>query len=89
VYRARYRYRIKNVAEIKVMMNNPSKVGKSREIVNEYWSNWTMDLFISYSSLYLYLVDIPREGERTPSDQILELIKDIKDSIKSSNREPD
>jgi hypothetical protein len=47
VYRARYRYRIKNVAEIKVMMNNPSNVGKSREIVNEYWSNWTMDLIIS------------------------------------------
>jgi hypothetical protein len=48
VYRARYRYRIKKVAEIKVMMNNPSKVGKSREIVNEYWSNWTMDLSVSH-----------------------------------------
>jgi hypothetical protein len=34
-------------------------------------------------------VDIPREGESTPSDQILELIKDIKDSIESSNSEPD
>ena len=33
------------------MMNNPSKVGKSREIVNEYWSNSTTDLSISYLSL--------------------------------------
>jgi hypothetical protein len=36
-----------------------------------------------------YWVDIPREGESTPSDQVLELIKDIKDSIESSNSEPD
>lgn len=34
-------------------------------------------------------MDIPRESERTPSDQVLELFKDIKDSIESSNSEPD
>jgi hypothetical protein len=43
-----------------------------------------------HPSSYTWItVDIPREGESTPSDQILELIKDIKDSIKSSNSEPD
>jgi hypothetical protein len=50
---------------------------------------WTCPSATGTANDVWYCVDIPREGERTPSDQILELIKDIKDSIESSNSQPD
>ena len=75
------------------MMNNPSNVGKSREMVNEYCSIRTMYLTVSLLALFCF-EEIrekysPREGDRTPSNQILELIKDIEDSIDSSDSKPD
>jgi hypothetical protein len=50
---------------------------------------WTCSSANYPSSYTWYWMDIPREGESTPSDQVLELFKDVKDSIKSSNSEPD